>query len=415
MNPTSKSIIAALAVLGATGSIMAGVVMRDRVDVGGANAGQGLEMTGLVASRDANEVPEGDYFFEITNLLKRRYVENIADERKLAIGAVRGMVTSLGDPDSLYLDKESFRVHRAMREGKFEGIGVQLELIYLDPKAKDDRISGQPVEPEAALLGAIRIPKVTVVTVVPGGPADKAGVKVGDYVEYIDDHWVPNAETVASFRKLQSDFNAGKVKWEELSKVQIELSKRTKKTLMPLKAHDKLLVGTEGNLNVVWRRGSESRKTSITRAASEIPRFAETEGTIKPRFIAGVADQIRNSVREKDSIIIDLRGNANGEYKAMREALAALAPTGTYGKLLVGKRELHFDVKVGNANPPKATLLVDQGTRGAAEAFALALVEAGIGTMQGKTAGHPILVEDYSLPDGSGYTLAIAKYQRSGK
>jgi carboxyl-terminal processing protease len=415
MNAHAKSIFAAAAVLCASGSILGGLLTRDRVDVGGANSPQGIEVAGLVASRKANEVPEGDYFFEITNLLKRRYVEAIQDERKLAIGAVRGMVASLGDPDSLFMDKDAFRVHQAMREGKFEGIGLQLELVYLEPKTNEDRVSGQPVDPEAALLGSIRIPKVTVVTVVPGGPADKAGVKIGDYVEYVDSHWIPNAETVASFRQLQRDFTAGKVKWEELSKVQIELTKRTKKVLLPLKAKDKLLVGTEGSVHVVWRRGKESRSTDIVKGSSSIPNFTDAEEVIKLRFAAGVAEELKDAIEGKSSLVIDLRNNANGDHREMRKALEAVLPPGKYGELVVGKRQLPLEVKTGNPNPPRATILVDAGTRGAAEVFALALVKAGFGKIQGKSAGHPVLTDDYALPDGSGYTLAVARYQAGVK
>ena len=415
MNATAKSIVAAFAVLGATASILAGIVMRDRVDVGGANVAQGIEVAGLVASRESNEVPEGDYFFEITNLLKRRYVEAISDERKLAVGAVRGMIASLADPDSLFMDRDAFRVHQEMRRGVFEGIGVQLELIYIEPVSAGDRVSGQPVDPEAAILGAIRIPKLTVVSVVPGGPADKAGVRIGDYVEYVDDHWIPNAETVASFRQMQRDFNAGKVKWEELSRVQKELSKRTKKTLMPLKAKDKLLVGTEGTVQVVWRRGDESRSTTIAKGTSTIPTFFEDDGVLQPRFVAGVAGQLKSAIQGKSTVVIDLRNNANGNYRAMRDSLEAVLPAGRYGSLTIGKRTTPLEVKAANPAPPKMTLLVGAGTRGAAEAFAMAVVEAGVGKLQGKTAGHPVLVEDYPLPDGSGYTLAIARFKAGAK
>lgn len=101
MNATAKSFIAAGALLASAGAILVGTRMRDGVDVGGGGPLQAANVEGLVASRDPREVPEGDYFYEISNLLKQRYVEPIKDEQKLALGAVRGMVGSLGDPDSI--------------------------------------------------------------------------------------------------------------------------------------------------------------------------------------------------------------------------------------------------------------------------------------------------------------------------
>ncbi len=420
MSPTLKSLSAAAAVILSAGAILGGVLMRDRVDVGGssmvANATDSIPMTGLVASTNKSEVPEGDYFYEITNLLKQRYVEQISDEQKLALGAIRGMVSSLGDPDSLFLDKDQFAVHQGMRLGKYQGIGAQLELIYLEPKDKDSRGSGQPIDPEEALLGTIRIPKLTVVCVVPGGPADKAGVKIGDYVEYVDDHWVPNAETVASFRKLQRDFNAGKVSFEALSKVRLELTKRMKKTILPLKAREKLLAGETGLVNMVWKRGFESRVTKIAKAPSQMPLLANSDGTIRLLFANGVDQELQSVIEGKDAVVIDLRNNANGLSGPMKKCLELLVPKGKYGQLTMGNRKLPIEISGGSPRQIRVSLLVDKSTRGVAEVFADILVKAGVAQKPVESmAGHPILVDDFPLPDGSGYTLAVASYQSGAK
>jgi carboxyl-terminal processing protease len=422
MTSTTKSLVAAAAVLTSTGAILIGATMRDRIDVGGVTSASiagpldSASTSGLVASRDKSEVPEGDYFYEITNLLKQRYVEAIVDERKLATGAIRGMVASLGDPDSLFLDKEQFDVHRKMRFGQFEGVGVQLEVIYTQPRDEGARSSGQPPDPQEALLGSLRIPKLTVVSVVPGGPADKAGVRVGDYVEYVDDHWIPNAETVLSFRKLQRDFNDGKVKWEQISPVRLELTQRMKKMLLPLKAREKLMVGKQGAVKVVWKRGKASLPTTITRGESRFPAFADADGVLQLRFVDGVEAELKEALAGKDSLVIDLRNNANGLPGPMRSCLELLAPKGTYGTMKMGKRELPMEVKTGNATPPRITLLVDKSTWGVAEVFADVLVQAKVAKISGsETANHRILVEDFPLPDGSGYTLAVAEYKAGAK
>ncbi len=414
MKQTLKSLGATAIVLSSAGAILVGAVMRDRVDVGGAN--DTMLVSGLIASRDKSEVPEGDYFYEITNLLKQRYVERVDDEQKLALGAIRGMVSSLGDPDSVYMEKAVFQAHQAMRSGEFEGIGAQLELVYTEPRKKEERIPGQPLAPEEALVSGIRIPKLTVVSIVPGGPADKAGVQVGDYVEYVDDHWVPNAETIASFRKLQQDFANGKVEWEEISRVRQELTKRTKKTVLPLKAREKLIVGKEGTVRVTWRRGSQSLNTNITMGTSRLPGFSDVDGVIQMRFAPGAADALRDAIGDKDQVVIDLRNNANGLANPMLACLEVLLPKGKHGELKIGERTVPIEVKNGTDKPRQITLLVDKSTRGAAEVFADVLTKAGVAKATGgETAGHPILVEDYELPDGSGYSLAVAAYLEGSK
>lgn len=397
--------------------------MRDKVDVGGTNtlaasisSPSAFPTDGVLASRDKREVPEGDYFYEITNLLKQRYVEKIRDEQKLALGAVRGMVASLGDADSLYMEKDMFQAHQNMRLGQFEGIGAQLELIYSEPPSKDNPGSGQPIDPVQTLAGSIRIPKLAVVTVVPGSPADKAGVKLGDYVEFVDDHWVPNAETVASFRKLQKDFADGKVTFDEISKVRTELSKRTKKTIMPLRAREKLLTGKDGSVDIVWKRGAETRHTVITKAPSRLPGFSEVDGVLQLRFAPGVDRELESAIDGKKQITIDLRNNANGLHDPMQKCLELLAPKGSYGQLKLANRSLPFEVKNGNSQPPQISLLVDESTRGVAEVFAQVLVKAGVAKLTGgKMAGHMVLVDDCPLPEGAGFSLAVASYVEAAK
>lgn len=417
MSPTTKSLLAGAAVVVSAMSIVFGAYMRDRVDVGGANAPESMPIGGLVASRDSGDVPEGDYFYEISQLLKQRYVEPITDERKLAIGAIRGMVTSLSDPDSVYMDKDEYRVFKNAMVGEYEGIGVHLELEYAHEAPTKARTPGQAVDPEEAILSNLKIPKLTVVSVVPGGPADKAGVKVGDWVEYLDSHWVPNADTVADFRRLERQVSQGKAKMEQLVKVRSELRKRTKKTLLASKAKDRLMIGTEGSVKVVWRRGTASRTTTIERGSSQVPVYLDEGGIIRLSFAKGSADSLRRAVeRGKGQVTIDLRNNAAGDFKAMKECLAVLAPTGSYGFLKSAKRTIPLAIGNGNDKPPKITLLVDRSTRGTAEIFALALSSKGLAKLQGsEMSGHLVVIEDNPLPDGSGYTLATARYQVTNK
>lgn len=412
LSTSTKSLLAFLAVLGASGAVVVGVLARDRVDLGGVQAPPTIPTDGLIASR--GDIPEGDYFYKITQLLKDRYVEPIKDEQKLALGAIRGMVSSLGDPDSFYLDKDEYRVYQNTKQGKYEGIGVQVELIYDSAPSSDKPLSTKPTAVgDDTLLRGLRIPKLTVVTVVPGGPADKAGIKSGDWIEYVDDHWVPNAETVTAFRRLERDVTQGKAKLEALVKMRNELRTRTKKTILPLKAKDRMIAGVEGSIKLVWRHNALSQTATIAKAESAMPGF-KAEGTeIQLPFFKGSAEQLKAAIAGKDRIVINLRNNAVGDFQAMKDCLAVLVPKGTYGSLKASRKTIPFTVAGEGEKHPEIVLLVDRSTRGLAEIFALALSSKGLAKLSGgEMAGHRIVVEDNPLPDGSGYTLATAEYQK---
>ena len=62
-------------------------------------------------------------FMGVMRLIESRYVADV-DDTKLIDGAISGMVKSLEDPHSIYMDEEMFRQLRAHTEGTFGGIGV---------------------------------------------------------------------------------------------------------------------------------------------------------------------------------------------------------------------------------------------------------------------------------------------------
>src|SRR5688500_4910944 len=101
MSEVSRSIVTALAVVAAAGAVVVGATVRGRNDLGG--VGDGTRVAGtlrqhLASSDPRVDVPAADYFYELSDKLKKEYVEPVTDDQKLAAGAVRGMVASLGDP-----------------------------------------------------------------------------------------------------------------------------------------------------------------------------------------------------------------------------------------------------------------------------------------------------------------------------
>ncbi|MBQ8465542.1 MAG: S41 family peptidase [Alphaproteobacteria bacterium] len=96
-------------------------------------------------------------FGDVMEKTKTSYVEEVTD-KKLIEAAINGMLSSL-DPHSSYLDAKSFKYMTEQTKGKFGGLGI-----------------------EVTMEGGV----VKVVSPIDGNPAQKAGIKPGDYITAID-------------------------------------------------------------------------------------------------------------------------------------------------------------------------------------------------------------------------------------
>jgi len=95
--------------------------------------------------------------FTVYQIVKAQYVESVDDD-KLIAGAINGMLTAL-DPHSSYVEGASFQRLTNMIDGNYSGLGLSVGM--------DD--------------GAVRV-----IAPMKGSPADKAGVKAGDYITHLD-------------------------------------------------------------------------------------------------------------------------------------------------------------------------------------------------------------------------------------
>ncbi|MFQ3669608.1 MAG: PDZ domain-containing protein, partial [Fimbriimonadaceae bacterium] len=277
---------------------------------------------------------------------------------------------------------------------------------------------GSETEQAAPGAASARIPRVAIGSVVPGSPADRAGIKPGDWVESIDGKWVVNSKFVDEAREIQLKVTRKELPTSALDELRREIRNRARNSLSPMRAKEKLTRGTSGRLNLVLNRGEDQVKVDVALAKSEMPPIEQTgDGTIRLRLVPGVAGKLSEMIRGKSQVTLDLRGNAVGDYRSMLEILAVVAPTGEYGSLTrSGRNPIPIQVEDGNERAPKLRLLVDKTTRGTAEVFARALQAGGRATVDlSALAGEPFATEIQQLPDGSGYTLAIGRFAAAGE
>jgi len=105
-------------------------------------------------------------FWDVWDKIEKNYVDkNLISEKEMFYGALEGMVASLGDPYSVFMDPKITKEFDEDLSGTFEGIGAEI--------GKKNEI-------------------LTVIAPLPETPAEKAGLKAGDKIYAI------NGESTAS-------------------------------------------------------------------------------------------------------------------------------------------------------------------------------------------------------------------------
>ena len=113
--------------------------------------------TAGLAQVEGRTAPQFGKLFATYHRIKASYVDPVDDE-VLIKGAIDGMLAAL-DPHSTYLDGEALERLETMIDGNYEGLGISVTM--------DD--------------GAVKV-----ISPMRGSPAEKAGVKAGDYITHLD-------------------------------------------------------------------------------------------------------------------------------------------------------------------------------------------------------------------------------------
>jgi len=314
---------------------------------------------------------EGSYrqievYSEVLQRIRSEYVED-PNVPAVTNGALHGLLESL-DANSSYLDPAEYKDYKQRKNESKANVGATISK---------------------------RFGYAAVVSVIPGGPADKAGVDAGDIIEAVE-------------------------------------GKSTRE--MSLAEIDGVLTGQPGsviNLSVVRPRKAAPVKTAITReVVAEPPVSAKMLedgiGYIKvDDFPKGRSQEVAAKLKELEKsgakkIVLDLRNSGAGDED---EGIATANLFLNHGTIsyLQGQK---YPKQMFNADPQKAVIpsmplvvLVNRGTAGPAELIAAAVMENARGDVIGdKTFGSGSIQKVIELQDGSALILSVAKYYSpSGK
>ncbi|MDO4518807.1 MAG: S41 family peptidase [Eubacteriales bacterium] len=289
------------------------------------------------------------------------YYLNEKDEDMLAEGMYAGLIAGLNDVYSRYYTAEQYKVENQTTEGSYVGIGILME------KNAD---------------GGVRV-----YSCYENSPAQKAGLLEGDIITKVNGEDITNAELTEVSERIKVD-TASSVTLtvyrkgiEESMDIVIEIDN----VEMPSVSHD--LIGQ----HVGYIKIDEFTKVTYDQFMSA---YAELKG------------------RGMESLVIDLRNNPGGLMDSVCAVLRELLPEGliVYTENKNGERE---EITCDGENRIEIPLavLVNHNSASAAEIFAGAVQDHGIGTIIGtSTYGKGVVQSLFSLKDGSAVKLTVSNY-----
>lgn len=298
-------------------------------------------------------------FENVLQHIQNDYVDE-PNMQKVRDGAMRGLAGGL-DPYSSYLTAEQVKDFQAKKQNTLAGIGAEFSQLssYL-----------------------------YVISVIKGSPADTAGLKSGDVIEYIE-------------TKATRDISLYDAK--------------------------QMLLGASGskvNLRVL-RAGEKPQTLAITRGAYKIPEAtakleAGKVGVIKVYSLEkGEAVDIKSRVQELakqgvQKIVLDLRGVAAGDLNEAVEVANLFIKDGTLAQVIGRENKVQ---QTFAADPKKqifdgqVATLIDLGTAGAGEVVASAMLDRKRGEVIGERSfGMGTEQKLLTLRGGDGFLLTVAKW-----
>lgn len=339
--------------------------------------GYRAEVTKALHVSISREVPpdknvDMSLFWQVWDTLSAKYYDKdkLVPE-KMVYGAISGMVSALGDPYTMFLSPTQNKVVDEDLSGSFEGVGIEI---------------------------GYRAARLAVVSPLPGSPAEKAGVKAGDYIIHIKDikknvdivtDGINLPDAVAAIRgPAGTVVTLTLVREGESAPIVVDLTR----VKLDVPSVSLTFVGEGKNIAdiKVSKFGAETTG-EWDKAVSQILQKPETKG-----------------------VIIDLRNNPGGYLQAAVDLASDFVPTGTTVVIQQngdGSRQEFKSTKLGRLTKYKVVVLINGGSASASEILAGALRDDRSFKLIGeKSFGKGTIQEPVEIPGGSGLHVTTAKW-----
>jgi carboxyl-terminal processing protease len=300
-------------------------------------------------------------FTEIFERIRSAYVEEI-DDKTLFDYAIKGMLTSL-DPHSAYLQDDAFTDLRESTSGKFGGLGIEVGMEN----------------------GLIRV-----ITPIDDTPAEKAGIRAGDFIVTIDGESVMGLTLSEAVERMRG---------EPSSEISLEV-----------------------------RRGDDNELLSFTLERAEIKvasvRTEMMSGDIGyvriTQFQEHTGAELKKALQkwtengQLNGLILDLRNNPGGVLDAAVDVVDAFISSGVivYTKGRTPQSELRFEASADTvAGDIPVVVLINGGSASASEIVAGALQDHNRAVIVGtQSFGKGSVQSVLPLTETSAVKLTTARY-----
>jgi carboxyl-terminal processing protease len=302
-------------------------------------------------------------FWEAWNLAQEHFVDQKALEPlKMTRGAIKGMLASLGDPHTGYVDPQHYQFEQSDLQGSFSGIGAHV---------------------------GIQNRQLTVIAPIEGSPAEKAGIRAGDKILAVD-----GASTSA--------MSLG----EAVSKIRGPAGSKVVLTILHPEARrpvDIEIIRAEIQLPSV-----SSRQLPDDISYLRIAFFSERTNE---EAVSKLQEILKRHPR---GLILDLRNDPGGLLDETIDLASQFLEGGTVVAYQVDRdgKETPFVAKGGGlATDIPLVVLVNKGSASASEILAGALQDAGRAVLIGEeTFGKGAVNRFYPLSDGSAVYITFARW-----
>lgn len=291
-----------------------------------------------------------------------------ADEKKMLEAAMNGMLGAL-DPHSSYLSADDFKEFNDKSHGEFGGLGIQIT---------SDR-------------GAVRV-----ISPIDDTPAEKAGIKAGDYITHINDEQVFDMTLNQAVKKMKGRPGT-KVKLTIISEGKEPRTLTLKRAIIKVDS-------VKSEVKSLADSGEDAEKIGYIRISD---------------FGATTSKELNEAIKKlekKDVIgyVLDVRNNPGGYLTAAIDVADAFLDGGeivsTRGKEKTDIERVY--AKKGDlTNGKPIVVLINHGSASASEIVAGALQDNGRGLVMGSQSfGKGSVQQQKPLGDGTAIHITIARY-----
>ncbi|HEY9054423.1 MAG TPA: S41 family peptidase [Rectinemataceae bacterium] len=307
----------------------------------------------------------------IYQFVLKNYVDEV-DPAKLYQGAMKGMLDSLGDPHSFFLDENMLSDLMRESDGEYAGVG-----LYISKRSTGSK------DPEKNW--------VEVVSPIEDSPAWKSDVQPGDYIVEIDGQSTADMNVDQASAKIRGPAGTTvKLKFLRGSSYEFEITFVRARIVIP------------------------SIKSAI------IPQPEGAVGYIRIiEWIDSTAAKVEDALAKmkKDGVsryIVDVRSNPGGLLSSVVAVSDLFLGSGiivsTRGRNTQENREFKADPSVAIPKGSRLVVLLNKGSASASEIFAGAMKDRKAALLVGETSYGKGSVQQVFPIDETGFKLTMARY-----